>query len=324
MLQDNQGREFHYLRVSITDVCNFRCKYCLPDGYKKDGSPSFLTRSEIHQLVKGFASTGTSKVRITGGEPSLRKDLPEIIADIANTPGINQVALTTNGYRLNQYIERWIEAGLTQLNVSIDSLNADNFANITGHDRLGEIFDGLEKARKLGLSRIKINSVLMQSHNAHELSDFFEFLKHQPYTLRFIEVMQTNDNQVFFRENHVSGESIKDRLLAQGWQPVVRPVTAGPAQEFWHPDFKGRIGLILPYSKDFCESCNRLRVSAVGKLHLCLFGEQGFDIRPWLTSDMPTEVLTQELQRLLLHKKSSHFLHEGVTGATTNLSMLGG
>ncbi len=324
MLQDTFGRQFHYLRLSITDVCNFRCNYCLPEGYKKDGSPSFLTREEIRLVASAFATCGTSKIRITGGEPSLRKDLPEIISDISALNDVKQIALTTNGYKLDQRIDSWVNAGLTQLNVSIDSLDKNNFERITGHDRLNEIFAGLEKARQLGMTNIKINSVLMKSENAHEFPQFLDWLKTNAYTLRFIEVMQTNDNEVFFRQNHLSGGLIKAQLLEQGWQQVLRDKTAGPAQEFWHPDYAGRIGLIMPYSKDFCDSCNRLRVSAMGKLHLCLFGDQGFDIRHLLQSEDQRQELVAHLQNCLSNKKATHFLQQGETGITTNLSMLGG
>lgn len=323
MLTDTFGRRFYYLRLSITDVCNFRCNYCLPDGYQCDHDRNFLSLPEIQRIASGFASLGTEKIRITGGEPSLRKDLPEILSRCKQTPGIKHVALTTNGYKLSTQVEDWVGSGLDALNVSIDSLDPRQFKAITGHDKLEEILNGIDKALCLGLEKIKINSVLLRGFNANTMDSFLSFVKDMPVTLRFIELMQTGDNATFFGEQHVNGETIKQQLLSQGWLPVIRDKTSGPAQEFYHPEYKGKIGLIMPYSKDFCASCNRLRVSALGKLHLCLFSEQGLSIREQLQSDK-IEPLQQAIVSLLQDKKASHFLHEKLTGATRNLAMLGG
>jgi GTP 3',8-cyclase len=320
MLQDLHGRRFHYLRLSITDVCNFRCDYCLPDGYECSSDNQFLTLPEIRTTLSAFAGLGTSKVRITGGEPSLRKDLPDIIATAAQTPGIEQVAITTNGYRLPKVISDWKEAGLNSLNVSIDSLDPNVFASITGQDKLKAILNGVEKALALDLN-VKVNAVLLKS--AYQLTPFLDWLKNTSVTLRFIELMQTGDNLTYFNHEHLSGEPLKKMLLEQGWTQVLRDKTAGPAQEFQHPEYAGRIGLIMPYSKDFCASCNRLRISAMGKLHLCLFSEQGIDIRTHM-QDADPKALQYRLTDLLQDKEAGHWLHEGYTGATTHLAMLGG
>ncbi|MER2493812.1 GTP 3',8-cyclase MoaA [Catenovulum sediminis] len=324
MLQDKSGRQFHYLRLSVTDVCNFKCTYCLPDGYQCDTSREFLSIAEIKRVVRAFAALGTSKVRITGGEPGLRKDLSEIIQICASTPGINQVALTTNGFNLEKNIESWVNAGLTSLNVSIDSLDSKMFKAITGFNKLDSILRGLAKASVLGLDNIKINAVLMKQFNAHELNSYKEWLKDKPYTLRFIELMQTGDNQSFFSANHVSGLSIKQQLIEQNWLPVIKRKEAGPAEEYYHPNFKGKIGLIMPYSPDFCASCNRLRVSALGQLHLCLFADEGLDLRQFMQSDEQQSDLQNYLTEALSGKKASHYLQQGLTGATRHLAMLGG
>lgn len=321
-LSDTFGRRFGYLRLSVTDQCNFRCNYCLPDGYQGAEKPVYLSLDEIRCAVAAFAALGTRKVRITGGEPSLRKDLPDIIRIVAQTPGIDQVAITTNGYRLLQAVQNWADAGLTHLNLSIDSLDPAQFADITGHDRLPYLLQGLEKALALGL-KVKVNAVLLRGFNRHQLQDFLDWIRHTAVSLRFIELMQTGDNQVFFAEHHVSGEEIRQQLLQQGWQPRLKEVNAGPALEFQHPDYQGRIGLIMPYSPDFCASCNRLRLSSTGKLHLCLFGEQGYDVRNLLNTGQ-AEPLQQRLLHLLGEKRESHSLHQGTTGATRHLAMLGG
>lgn len=322
MLEDKFGRRFHYLRMSITDVCNFRCNYCLPDGYKADGERSFLTVKELAIAAKAFASLGTSKIRITGGEPSLRKDLTEIIELCANTDGIEQVAMTTNGFRLERDVDRWHQAGLKTLNVSIDSFDPRMFASITGHNKLDTILRGIDRALELGI-KVKINAVLLRQFNGNDMSRFLKWIKATPVTLRFIELMQTGDNATFFKQNHVLGEPIKRDLIAQGWGQVIRDKAAGPAQEFQHSDYQGRIGLIMPYSKDFCASCNRLRISAMGKLHLCLFADMGIDLRPHM-NEAEHYALRDALVAQLGNKEATHYLQEGYTGATTHLAMLGG
>ena len=322
MLEDKFGRRFHYLRLSITDVCNFSCNYCLPDGYACDSERDFLDLAEIGTLVRSFAQLGTSKVRLTGGEPSLRKDLTQIIQLCATTPGIKHVAMTSNGYKLEKCVSEWVDAGLDSINISIDSLDPRMFASITGHDKLESILRGIDKALRLGL-KVKVNAVLMRQYNEVEFGGFLQWIKHMPISLRLIELMQTGNNLNFFNNNHVSAEPLKQRLLQQGWGQVIRDKAAGPAQEFYHPDYAGNIGLIMPYSKDFCASCNRLRVAATGKLHLCLFADQGLDIRPFLQTHDEAGLQT-ELKSLLGDKQASHWLQDGFTGGTKHLAMLGG
>ena len=322
MLEDKFGRRFHYLRLSVTDVCNFKCNYCLPDGYQCDSDRHFLAVNEIRTLVHGFAALGTSKIRVTGGEPSLRKDLPQIMDICANTPGIEHVAMTSNGYKLESDIHTWVDAGLQSLNISIDSLDPRMFNAITGNDKLLSIMRGIDKALSLGV-RVKVNAVLLKQYNGDQLQQFLDWIKHTPVSFRLIELMQTGDNLSFFNQNHISALPIKEQLLEQGWSQLIRDKTAGPAQEFFHPDYAGRVGLIMPYSKDFCSSCNRLRISATGKLHFCLFADQGLDVRPYLTADS-SQPLQAQLVSLLSDKEATHWLQDGYTGGTKHLAMLGG
>ncbi len=322
-LQDTFGRKFKYLRLSITELCNFRCNYCLPDGNDCDTPTTGLSIDQIGTLVAAFAKLGTSKVRITGGEPALRKDLCDIISVCKQTPGIEKVALTTNAFRLNKDARRYKEAGLDALNVSADSLDPRMFAAITGKKKLEDILQGVEAAIQAGIKTIKFNTVMLKQFNYKELDTFLEYLKQHPVTWRFIELMQTGNNQAFFSQNHVAGESIKKFLLDQGWERIIREKDAGPAQEFSHQDYLGNIGLIMPYSKDFCDTCNRLRVSSQGKLHLCLFAEEGKSILPYLEAgdvDATVEAICGHVK----DKKATHFLQEGFTGATKQLAMLGG
>ena len=322
-LTDGHGRTFSYLRLSITDVCNFSCNYCLPDGYHCDDKHTDLSLEEIQQLASVFARQGIRKIRITGGEPAIRKDLVQIIALLKATPGIEQVVLTTNGYKLDEQVQGWIEAGLDGLNVSIDSLDPRLFQAITGHDRLDEILRGLDKAMSLGLTRIKVNAVLLKSYNLVEFDHFLRWIKQTPISLRFIELMETGDNKDYFKANHVSGAAIEDKLLAQGWVLAPHDLLAGPAKEYSHPDYAGSIGLIMPYSKDFCASCNRLRISSRGQLHTCLFGDGGYDLRPYLHPD-DEHLLVSQVNAHLEDKPPSHYLQQGKTGAMKHLSLLGG
>lgn len=322
-LEDTFGRRFNYLRLSITDVCNFSCSYCLPDGYQCDTSREFLTEAEIATIVSAFAKLGTKKIRLTGGEPCLRKDLASIITRCKTTEGINEVALTTNGFNLLDKVDEYKAAGLDAINVSIDSLNTQMFKLITGHNKLQHILKGIERAEQIGIKRIKVNAVLAKAFNHNQLKDYLAWIKHKSVTVRFIELMETGNSATFFEQNHLSGQGVKDTLLAAGWLKVVKGKLNGPAEEFWHPDYQGRIGLIMPYSKDFCKSCNRLRVSALGKLHLCLFAEQGIDLREGL-NEQDTAATVRAIQTAMGNKELSHELDKRLTGATTHLAMLGG
>lgn len=325
MLNDTHGRRFEYLRLSLTDVCNFRCTYCLPKGYRKQaGLPAELSVEEIRRLVTAFARLGLWKIRLTGGEPSLRGELLEIAKAVAAVPGIRKLAMTTNGYRLAERAHDYAAAGITALNVSLDSLDPQRFAAITGHDRLGEVLAGVDAARAAGIGSVKLNSVLMRGINDDELERFIGFVAEHDLSLRFIEVMRTNDNPDFFAHHHLAGAEIARRLEQIGWNALPRAVGAGPAVEYAPSSGPGRIGIIAPYSKDFCASCNRLRVSARGKLHLCLFGDHGIDLRPLLQQDSQTEELIDRIRALTATKLPAHRLHMGDSGATPHLASIGG
>ncbi|PRD33349.1 UNVERIFIED_CONTAM: moaA [Trichonephila clavipes] len=323
MLIDAYQRRFTYLRLSVTESCNFRCTYCLPDGTDCDSRAGELTLPEIRRLVTAFARLGTRKVRITGGEPSLRKDLTEIIATCKAVPGIEKVALTTNGYRLKRDAAAWQAAGLDAVNVSVDSLDAATFHLVTGQDKLAEILAGVTEAKAVGIKQVKINTVLLKQHNALALPDFLNFVKQQDLSLRFIELMRTNDNLSFYQRQHLSGASIQQQLLAQGWQLQQKGLSDGPALEYAHPDYQGRIGLIMPYSKDFCADCNRLRVSSKGQLYLCLFTDSYQDLRSLLQSEHSAP-LERFLQQAVAGKAESHQLQQQHSGSTRHLAQIGG
>ena len=324
-LVDAFQRAYYYLRLSITDQCNFRCNYCLPNGYQPEANkPSFLTLSEIVRVAEAFSAMGTEKIRLTGGEPTLRKDFITIAENVANVSGIRQLALTTNGYRMAKDVDAWQRAGITSINVSVDSLDPKMFHQITGINKFDEVMRGIERAFEIGYKKVKVNSVLMKNLNDHEFNQFLAWVKNRPIQMRFIELMQTGEMDTFFHHHHLSGEILVKKLLEQGWQLQQKAITDGPAKVFKHPDYMGEIGLIMPYEKNFCASCNRLRVSAKGKLHLCLFGEEGIELRDLLRSDDQQSILQARIFSALQGKREHHYLHHGDTGIRQHLASIGG
>lgn len=324
-LVDAFQRQYYYLRLSITDVCNFRCSYCLPNGYQPNPEKDkFLSLNEIRRVATAFAAMGTEKIRITGGEPTLRKDFLPIVETLAQLDGIKNIALTTNGYRMAKDVAEWKNAGISSINVSVDSLEPKMFHSITGENKFHEIMLGIDRAFDIGYQKVKVNAVLMRDLNDKEFDQFLAWVKHRPIQMRFIELMQTGEMDTFFDKYHLSGQILADKLVKKGWQLQQKALTDGPANVFRHPDYVGEIGLIMPYEKNFCASCNRLRVSAKGKLHLCLFGEEGIDLRHLLQSDDQQIQLQSYLFAALQGKREHHFLHQGDSGVRTNLSTIGG
>ena len=328
ILKDSFGRKFPYIRLSISDVCNFKCGYCLPDGYKIDRSDNrkFLNIEEIGRLAKALSELGVSKIRLTGGEPTVRKDFFEIIKIIKENSGIKKTVMTTNGYQLDKIADDIKNSGLDGINISIDSLNADTFKKITGHDRLEEILRGIKNLQKLNFKNIKINAVLLKGVNDSEkdFNNWAEFLKNNEIDFRYIELMQTGDNIDYFNNYHVPAKKFTDYLNNNNWIIQTFGKDAGPSKNYLNPKFKGKFGVIAPYSKDFCKSCNRLRITAKGDLRLCLFGNTGINIRHLMQKDNQIEELKDLILKQLNFKKESHYLEIGDTGLTKNLSTTGG
>lgn len=321
---DGFGRRFPYLRLSVTDVCNFRCTYCLPDGWKKTGPMAFLTVDEIRRLLTGFSELGLTKVRLTGGEPTVRKDFNDIITAAAASPGVAKVAVTTNGWNLARHAAAWRASGLSHINVSIDSLDPVTFHQITGHDRLSQVLTGLDLALEAGFPALKVNAVLLRQTAEAGFDDWARFVRDRPVAVRFIELMKTADNDDYFARHHVKAQGLRDWLDRNGWTPTPRTFDAGPALEYRHPDHAGAIGLIAPYAPGFCDSCNRLRITARGKLRLCLFGDGGVDLRDLLQDDEDREALTLRIVSSLTGKAKGHELAAGRSGDLRNLAQLGG
>jgi GTP 3',8-cyclase len=328
MLKDNFGRSFPYIRLSITDVCNFKCGYCLPNGYQIDKSDNrtFLKIEEIGRLAKALSDLGVSKIRLTGGEPTVRKDFFEILKIIKKNTGIKKTVITTNGYRLNRIAKAIKDSNLDGINISIDSLNRKTFKIITGHDRLPEILQGIKILQDLNFKNIKINAVLLKGINDSEkdFNEWAKFVENNKIDFRYIELMQTGDNLAYFNKFHVSPSKFINYLSKHNWIIQTLGREAGPSKNYLNTEYKGKFGIIAPYSKDFCKSCNRLRITAKGDLRLCLFGNTGINIRHLIQRDNQLEELKDLILKQLNFKKESHYLELGDTGITPNLSVTGG
>ena len=327
-LKDSFGRTFPYIRLSITDVCNFKCGYCLPNGYQIDNSDNrkLLNLDEINRLAKALSELGVSKIRLTGGEPTIRKDFFEIIKSIKNNSGIKKTVITTNGYHLDKIAQKIKKSGLDGINISIDSLDRETFKKVTSHDRLQEILRGIKILQDLDFQNIKINAVLLKGVNDGEkdFDKWAEFIEQNKIDFRYIELMQTGDNLDYFKKYHVSAKKFVNYLNKNKWIIQTFGRDSGPAKNYLNPKFKGKFGVIAPYSKDFCKSCNRLRITAKGDLRLCLFGNTGINIRHLMQKNEQLEELKDLILKQLNFKKESHYLELGETGLTKNLSTTGG
>lgn len=321
-LVDGFGRSFHYLRLSVEDACNYRCRYCLPHGYHKTEADAALSVAEIGRLARAFADIGFWKVRLTGGEPTVRQDIVRVVETVARTPGVRRVALSTNGYRLLELAADLKAAGVSAVNVSVDSMNAARFAELTGKDSLGDVLAGIDRSLELGLET-KINAVLMKGHN-DEFREFVELTRERPLSVRFIELMPVADNMEFFTQRHLKAESLVAWFGENGWAERARQDGDGPARAFHKSGYQGEVGVIAPYAKDFCGSCNRLRVTSRGRLRLCLFSEGEHSLRDLLQNDAQAPELQARVKTLLGLKEASHYLPEGKFGDTPHFARMGG
>ena len=327
-LTDTFGRKFPYIRLSITDVCNYRCTYCLPQGYKKTpgDTRSFMSGEEISRLTKALSELGVCKIRLTGGEPTVRKDFFDIVKTIKENSGIKKTVITTNGYHLDKIAHKIKESGLDGINISIDSLKREIFKKVTSHDRLDEILRGIKILQNLNFKNIKINAVLLKGVNDSEddFNQWSKFIQENKIDFRYIELMQTGDNLEYFNKYHVPSKIFKNYLDKNKWIYQTLGRDSGPALNYINPEYKGKFGIIAPYSKDFCKTCNRLRITSRGDLRLCLFGNTGISVRHLLQKDDQLSELKDLILKQMQFKKESHYLELGDTGSTKNLSKTGG
>ncbi len=325
-LIDPFGRSIRYLRISVTPYCNFRCLYCQPDGpVLPKGPREELSPRELEKLVTLFARMGVEKVRLTGGEPTLRKDLVEIVSRLAKIEGLGEVTLSTHAMYLAPLAKDLARAGLSRLNVSLDTLDADRFREISGRGELTRVLEGIEAALSEGLSPIKLNMVPMRGINDGEVGDFLELAASRGLRMRFIELMPVGVARDLFEHRHIGGEEILDKLREHGeWTELKRGDMDGPARRFQRKADSLRVGLIHPLGENFCSSCNRVRITHRGEMRGCLFGADNFALRQLLDRPDWETALEDAIREALLHKPEKHRLEEGDDGELHSLANIGG
>ncbi len=327
VMHDGFGRRIEYLRISVTDKCNLRCVYCMPpEGLPWLDRSEILSYEEIEQIVRAMAAMGLRRVRLTGGEPLVRRDLPALARRIAAVPGITDLALSTNGVLLAEHAQALRAAGVRRLNVSLDSLQPDRIDALArrpgSHAR---ILAGLAAAEQAGFAPIKVNVVVMRGRNDDELEAFARATIERPWHVRFIEVMPVGDNLAISREEYVPATEMLARVQRIGQlRPVDGPEGSGPATYFRFDGAAGTVGVITPMSHTYCDRCNRMRLTANGRLRPCLFGDLETDLRDPLRRGEPLRPL---IEHTLAIKPERHHLVQGSdvgSGGLRALSQVGG
>lgn len=346
-LIDSHGRILRDLRVSVTDRCNFRCMYCLPETeaaqnfyrghWAKMPNPSPLTQQwvprstlltfeEIERVVRLATSLGIQKIRLTGGEPLLRHNVEELVALIAKIPGIEDLAMTTNGFLFSEKARALRDAGLRRVSFSMDSLDRDNFKKITGRDGLQEVLNSIELARQLGFAPVKVNAVIIRDINDHELEALANFARERELSFRFIEFMPLDSARAWQKEMVVSGAEILRRLRERfDLQPVALDNPSSTSKRWKFSDSRGEIGIIAPVSEPFCGHCNRIRMTADGKIRTCLFSVVEHDLRTLLRDSNSDDDITDWLKGVVWQKEARHHIGEpDFQPASRSMSCIGG
>jgi cyclic pyranopterin phosphate synthase len=308
-LTDRYDRRLNYLRISITDRCNLRCLYCVPDGrLPKLTHDDILTYEELLRLVTISTQLGITKVRVTGGEPLVRKGVYGFLESLSAIPALNDLSLTTNGVILAPNLERLKQAGVRRINVSLDTLKRERYCKITGYDQFERVWAGLEKALEMGFDPIKINVVALRGINDDELIDMGSLTQRYPFHVRFIEYMPIGNARMDPNSNILTPE-IKERLSTIGeLHPVGRQANDGPAKRYRFAKAPGELGFISSVSHHFCDRCNRLRLTASGQLRVCLLSDQQTDLRTPLRQGASDEELARLIREAVRHKKAHHHL----------------
>ncbi len=313
LLADAFARPITYLRVSVTDKCNLRCVYCMPEaGLPWLHRADLLTYEEIVEIVRAAASAGVTSVRLTGGEPLARRDLHRLVEGIAAVDGIEDIALSTNAVLLSAQLPQLVRAGLKRVNVSLDTLHAGRFLELARRPGLEGVLAGIDGAIAAGLTPVKLNCVVMRGKNDDELEAFARLTQDRQIYVRFIELMPVEENLEIQRDAYMSSDEILERLSTiANLEPVPGPPGNGPARYFAYPGAAGAVGVISPLSHDYCERCNRVRLTADGRLRLCLFGDQHIDFRTPLRNGASTAELTELLRSSMAIKPERHHLRLG-------------
>ncbi|HIZ88524.1 MAG: GTP 3',8-cyclase MoaA [Mucispirillum sp.] len=311
-IKDKFGRRLRYLRISVTDRCNFRCKYCMPNNnFEMMECADILRYEDILFASEVFASLGVNRIRITGGEPLIRKDLCQFLDKLTKIDNIQEVMLTTNGSLLNKYAHDLYEAGVKRLNISLDSLNHERNKYITGVDKTEDILAGIKKAAEIGFKPIKVNSVIIRDFNDDEIIQFAELSAKYNIICRFIEFMPIGNSENWNENNIVYGSEILERLSAFEPQEMEKDINSGPAVNY-KLNNGGIIGIITPISKHFCSECDKLRITADGKIRPCLLSDNEIDIKKALQS-RDKDLLIKQIMQALNIKHDEHNVNVGDT-----------
>jgi cyclic pyranopterin phosphate synthase len=327
-LTDSWGRRIESVRVSVTDKCNFRCTYCMPaEGLEWLRRDEILSFEEIARLVGVLAAMGVSEVRLTGGEPLVRRDLPELVRMLAATPGVDDLSLTTNGVLLDRLAAPLVEAGLRRINVSLDSLSHTRFAEITRRDALDQVLRGLEEIERYPeLRPIKVNCVAVKGFTEEEVPALAALARRKPYVVRFIEFMPLDADEAWREDQVLTGAEIRALVEAEYGPLVELPAKASStAKRFAFADGKGELGFVNPVSEPFCSSCDRIRVTADGQLRTCLFSRREWDMKSRLRDGSSDEQLAEAIRFAVRHKELKHKINEpGFVRASRSMSQIGG
>jgi len=323
-LIDPFGRRIEYVRLSVTDKCNLRCFYCMPKGFKDFEQPEdWLTHDEIERVIKAFTELGVARVRLTGGEPLVRKNISQLSKRLTALPGLKDLSLSTNAVLLDKHASDLHDAGVSRINVSLDSLNPERFKEITGGE-LQPVLDGLIAAKQAGFSPIKINMVAMKGINDDEFEDMVEFCIKHDFTLRFIETMPMGATGEDATDHYLDLQTVKQQLSQRHeLVPGVMP-GGGPARYVQIKNTNLRIGFITPISQHFCETCNRVRLSVDGTLYMCLGQDDKVELRPLLRDGISDDELKTTLIKAIGLKPEKHEFKDKPDQVIRLMSMTGG
>jgi len=328
-LVDSYGRRIKSLRISITDKCNFRCTYCMPaEGLPWLKKAEILSYEEIVRIARVAAGIGIEQIRLTGGEPLVRRDIPELVYQLRQIEGLRSLSLTTNGILLKQLAGPLAQAGLTRINVSLDSLIREKFAQIARRDQLLRVLEGLEELEKYpSIHPIKVNAVAVKGFSEEEVLDFVRLARRKAYVMRWIEFMPLDADQIWRKEDILTGAELKAIIEAEYGSLVA--ITTGDrsetARRYTFSDGIGEVGFINPVSEPFCASCDRIRLTADGQLRTCLFATEETDLRAVVRSDAPDEELAQTIRQAVWNKELKHYIGDKrFKRANRSMSMIGG